>query len=53
MGGAGTGMTGPQEDSNEEKLCLPLKIGEGLVKVEKGEEEIEGRGCRVNQRART
>ena len=27
MGGAGTRMTGPQEDSNEGKLCLPLKMG--------------------------
>ena len=37
LGGAGTGMTGPQEDSNEGKLCLPLKMGfvEGGVRVKK------------------
>ena len=37
LGGAGTGMTGPQENSNEGKLCLPLKMGvvKGGVRVKK------------------
>jgi hypothetical protein len=35
-GGAGTGITGPQEDSNEGKLCLSLKMGgQGGVRVKK------------------
>jgi hypothetical protein len=46
-------MTSPQEDSNKGKLCLPLKMEEGWSRRRKGEEEMEGRGCRVNQRART
>ena len=41
-------MTGRQEDSNEEKLCLPLKVG-GV----EGEEEMEDRGGKVNKRVRT
>jgi hypothetical protein len=52
--GAGPGMTGPQEDSNEGKLCLPLKMGGGGGQGgTKGEEEIEDSGCGVNRRARS
>ena len=45
LGGAGTGMTGPQEDSNEGKLCLPLKMGvvKGRVRM-KMRWRVEGVG---------
>jgi hypothetical protein len=38
-------MTGPQEDSNEGKLCVPLKIGgvQGGVRVKK-RRKVEGVG---------
>jgi hypothetical protein len=45
LGGAGTGITGPQEDSNEGKLCLPPNSKDGVGQGgSKGEEEMEGRG---------
>ena len=45
LGKAGTGMTGPQEDSNEGKLCLPLKMGvvKGRVRM-KMRWRVEGVG---------
>jgi hypothetical protein len=45
FGGAGIGMTGPQEESNDGELCLPLKMrGRGGQRGSKGEIEMEGRG---------